>query len=265
MAKSPFETLGISATASDQEVKKAYRSLARRFHPDLNPDDKDASQQFSEIQEAYQSIIGGDGDFGDDQGEDLFASPFRSFTDDDLFAFSPRGGAWWDRGEDIKANARLTFDQALAGATIRVLLPDGLPVTVTVPPGSDDGDVLRVSGRGHPGTSSPGDLLVVLLVADSKIYLRDGLDLTVDFPLRFDQALLGAVVSVPTPLGKRKIKVPPQSVSGSLLRLRDHGVPIGPQRGDLFVRFYVDVPLDPSDELKEAVGNLDLPDPDLPV
>lgn len=272
---SSWEVLGLEPGADPEEIKKAYRRLARKYHPDLNDGDSGAEQKFKEIQAAYQQLTSGEEeadflqaaqDFNDWQGPFVRreAFDFDSFMGDQFF--SPRSrGAWWDKGEDIEAIARLSFDQALNGATVRVRPFSGQAIEITVPAGSDDGDILRIAGAGKPGENGApsGDMLVRLNVASSELYRRQGVDLFLKVPITFAEATLGAEIKIPTPLGDKKIRVPVGSKDGSSLRLRDHGVPIGTERGDLFIEFNVDVPRNPGDKLKEGIKDLadQLPSP----
>lgn len=260
---SAYQTLGVEVGASPEEIKKAYRRLARQYHPDLNDGDPEAEKKFKEIQAAYQELTSDDPEptgqpftQSDFFAGDMFTGNFGGNFDPwsgDIFS-TPRGRAWWDKGEDVEAIARLSFDQALNGAKVRVKPPGGAPVQISIPPGSDDGDVLRVPGAGRDGLDGapPGDLHVYLEVTPSPIYDREGIDLFLDVPLTFSEALLGAVVEIETPLGRKKIRVPESSSDGSSVRLRDHGVPLGIERGDLFIRFYVDLPKSPDQKVKEA-------------
>jgi molecular chaperone DnaJ len=266
-----YKLLGVSKTASKDEIKRAYRKLAQKHHPDANKDDPSAEGRFKEISEAYailsneekrrqydqmRSFVEAGGEriygFGPNQGGgvrvnvgdigDLFGEGgIGSVFDDLLGGFGFRG----DRapaGRDLETEVSLTFDQAIEGTT--VTLPQG--TKVRIPAGVGDGARIKVAGKGEalgPG-GPPGDLYVRVKVAEHPLFRRGrGGDLTLTVPVTLAEAALGAKIEVPTLDGSVTVKVPPGSRNGKRLRVRGRGAP-RPKgaKGDLLVEIEVDVP-----------------------
>lgn len=263
MEKDYYKVLGVPKAATKDEIKKAYRKLAQRFHPDANKGDKDAEARFKEISEAHAILTndekrkeydqmrtfveaGGERFFGFQPGGqgsvrvnvgDLFGDAGGGAgLFDDLFGFrTPM------RGQDLETHATLGFEDAVHGTTIEI---NG--AKVRIPPGVRDGTRIKVPNRGAPGPqgAAPGDLYVVVGVARHPIFeqVANG-DLRVRLPVTFTEAALGAQVSVPTLDGTVTVKVPAGTNHGKTLRLRGRG---GPRprggNGDLLVTVEVEVP-----------------------
>lgn len=287
--KDPYQVLGVARTASADEIKKAYRKLARSMHPDLNPGNKQAEDRFKEISAAYDLLSdpvkkarydrgeidasgnerprhhyrshaagSGAGGFGG------FSGRFRDFdaggfdADDilsDIFgrrtSSRARGPA---RGANQHYSLTVSFVDAALGATKRITLPMGKSLDVRIPPGSEDGQTLRLKGQGAPGAGGgpAGDALIELTVEPHPFFTRDGHDIHLDLPVTLPEAVLGAKVTVPTLEGRVALTIPPASNTGTTLRLKGKGIPrSGQQRGDQYVRLKVVLPDKPDAELQE--------------
>jgi len=276
----PYEVLGVKRDASAEEIRKAYRRLARKLHPDLNPGDRAAEERFKRVAAANDLLgdpekrarfdrgeIDASGaerpryyrDFaGGAEGRDQAYSNDAGFADladaDELLAelFGRRGGGVRFRGPDLHGRLRVEFLEAVNGATRRLDLPDGSTVDVTVPPGTRDGQVLRLRGKGAPGRSGgpPGDLFVEVEVGPHRHFQRKGDDIYLDLPVSLREAVLGARVEVPTPAGPVVMTIPKGANTGTVLRLRGRGVvrPDG-SRGDAYVTLMIVLPDRPDPEL----------------
>lgn len=262
MNKDPYSILGVSRGATEDDIKRAYRRLAKEFHPDRNRGDKQAETRFKEVQAAYEVIgdparrrqydqfgaggptpeyrqwqhPGGGGasggavdiDFGD------LSSIFEQFFQ----RGSARGGrsqtqssrheraAETNGSTDIEIDAEITFDEALHGAQRKVTLAGGGTrevVSFRIPPGVRDGQRIRVRGRGHATRRGRGNLLVRCHVQPHPWFRLEGRNVVFDLPLSVSEAALGTKVEVPTPSGTRKIAIPAGTSSGTRLRLRGLG------------------------------------------
>lgn len=257
-AKDPYETLGVSRSASAEEIKRAYRRLAKESHPDRNRGNKAAEQRFKQIQAAYEILgdaqrraqydrfgqggpapefhrwqsAGGPGvefdvgSFGDLR--DIFAQFFNR-SDGARGGKSARRSAPPQRGHDVETEIELGFQEAARGGTRTVQLsavdgerPERLEFHV--PAGVADGTRIRLAGRGAPGSAGRGDLFIRCRVAAHPVFRRDGLDVILELPLTVPEALLGARVDVPTLDGPMRLTIPPCTSSGTKLRLRGKGI-----------------------------------------
>ena len=263
-----YKVLGVDKDASKDEIKRAYRKLAQRYHPDANAGDASAEQRFKEISEAHAVLsndekrreydqvrsfveAGGQRFYGFSPGAgsggvrinigDLFgAEGGVGDIFEDLFGFQGRRAG--RKGRDVETEARISFDDAVNGAT--VTLPDGK--RTRIPPGVRDGARIRVPGRGEPGPrgGQPGDLYVRVHVEPHPLFtLGERGDLVVTVPLAYPEAALGAQVDVPTLDGSVTVKVPAGTSSGKVLRVKGRGAP-RPKggRGDLLVKVEIEVP-----------------------
>lgn len=363
LEKDYYQVLGVSKDASQDEIKKAYRRLARANHPDANPDDSEAERRFKEVGEAYSVLgdeqkrreydelrrLGAAGFTGGGGGPQGFGGGFDSGDLGDLlnqmfgqgapggFSAGPRtaGRRRPAKGQDLRADVHLTFEDALAGVrtTLRVTgdgacetcggsgaAPGTRPVmcetcggrgqvavdqgpfsfaqpcgscggrgqrietpcttcggsgrvvkprqlTVKVPAGVKDGAVIRVPGRGGPGSGGgpPGDVLVTVHVEAHPLFGRRGDDVTLEVPISYSEAALGTKLTVPTPRGgRRTIKIPAGTASGRTFRVRGEGAPRkGGGQGDLLVSVRIEVPSKPSKEHKRLLEQLaEFDDPD---
>ncbi|HZP90875.1 MAG TPA: molecular chaperone DnaJ [Actinomycetota bacterium] len=349
--KDYYQVLGVPKNASQAEIKKAYRKLAQRYHPDANPGDKAAEERFKEISAAYDVIgdedkrkqydqvremasagfgagfPGGAARGGRVRFEDL--GDFAGFGDlGDLFSvFTGRGrGARVARGADLETEVRLSFDEAIRGATVPVRIQGPAPCTtcggsgaapgtrpapcprcggtgsiavnqgffsmtqtcprchgsgrvvqqpcatcggsgsvrrqrsfhVRIPAGVKDGARIRLAGKGEPGPAGgqPGDLYVMVRVAPHRLFGRKGNDLTLELPITFAEAALGANVPVPTLDGPVTLKIPAGTQSGQTFRIRGKGAPRKGGQGDLLVTVRVEVPKRLSREEKRLIKQL---------
>jgi len=285
LEKDYYSILGVDKNASQKEIKKAFRSLAREFHPDNNPDNPEAEARFKEINEAYETLsdtetrkeyeharemgyfVGGPG--GSQQYvrvEDLFGGGYggQGASAQDLFGgFQDLFGGGRrqrqaQRGADASGSIALSFHEALAGST-KELSVVGKTVKVKIPKGVTDGTKVRVKGKGGPGANGgpAGDLLVTVRVGEHPIFGRKGKrNLTIDVPITYTEAALGAVISVPTLNGASKIKIPAGTQGGTTMKLSGKGVETRKGTGDLLVTLHIAVPTSNSDEERSALDAL---------
>ena len=287
----PYKVLGVNRNASEEELKRAYRKLAKKLHPDLNPGDKKVESQFKETTAAYDFLSDPDKRRRYDRGEiDESGQPrgFRTsstrsggggqqqrrtrgfgfgyeddadFSEDlfgDFFGFGKdRGESIKLKGADVSYQVRVPFLEAVLGTKQRLQLADGKTLEVQLPPGTDTGQTLRLKGQGLPGRGGApaGDAFVEVTVEPHPVFTRDGNDILVELPITLYEAVLGATLNVPTIDGKVSLKVPAGSNSGSQLRLRGKGVQAGKSgtRGDQYVRLVVMLPREVDPALKTEI------------
>lgn len=254
----PYESLGVARSATDKVIKDAFKKLARKHHPDLNPDDGNAEEKFKEISAAHDLLrdkeqrrrfdageIDATGtqkpqerfyrDFADGTGYATHAAQDGFASNEDLAAFlssafgaGPRQSraAQAARGQDISYSLRVSFHEAANGATRTATLEDGASIDVTIPEGAEDRQMLRLKGQGMPGFNGgpPGDAFVELFVEAHPFFRRKDENIHIEVPVTLQEAVLGARIKVPTIGGPVTVTVPKGSNSGSTLRLRERGV-----------------------------------------
>ena len=262
--KNFYATLGVPQNASIEEIKKAYKKLARENHPDLNPGDLEAEKKFKEVSEAH-SVLGDERKKQEyDQIRTMGASGFGGFTsqgftvDDfgdifenlgDIFGFGGRR-----KGQTYQTNINISFNEAASG--IEVVLPLEESIKVKVPAGVDNGSVIRLRGRGGPGAAGApdGDLLVQVSVEPHKFFKRSNMDLILEVPLLFTEAALGASIKIPTLSKSVTLKIPSGTPSGKTFKIRGEGItPQGRRSGDLYVKVFIIPPTNLSRSAKKLL------------
>jgi DnaJ-class molecular chaperone len=284
LAQDPYQELGVPRTASADEIRRAFRQLAKKHHPDANPGDKNAEEKFKRLSAAFDLLGDEDkrkkydaGEIDADGRESMrgfSGGPFgaggfrqQEFEGADLgdilnemFGQRAGGGAsaggrsgfggFSQRGADVRARLEIDLEEAVRGGTKRIVY-DGRTFDVNIPKGAFDGQILRLKGQGSPGRAGPGDALIELIVRPHTVFRREGDTLFMDLPITVPDAVLGGKVEAPTPNGPVTLSIPPGSNSGSTLRLKGRGM-VGPsgQRGDLMARLVVTLPEPADEELK---------------
>jgi DnaJ-class molecular chaperone len=263
MMADPYSTLGVTKTASDAEIKSAYRKLAKELHPDKNKDNPKASERFSDVTKAYDILsdkakraqfdrgeidgdgnpampfgYGGGGFRGDPRGGAGGGSGFGNESADfgDIFeglfggraAGGPFGGfggrnAPPQKGANVAYRLAVSFIDAATQAPQRITLADGSTIDLKLPAGVETGTQMRLAGKGHPGPGGPGDGIVTITVKDHPFFERDGANIRLDLPVTLDEAIKGAKIKVPTVDGPVMLSVPAGSTSGKVMRLKGKG------------------------------------------
>ena len=290
MASDPYQVLGVPRTASADEIRKAFRKLAKANHPDTNPDNKAAEERFKQVSGAFdilgdatkkkkfdageidadgretmRGFGGGQGPWGPPPGGG--AGGFRrseSFEGVDLGdilgemfggARGGRGGGpgagFSVRGADVRARLQIDLEDAIRGGKRRIAFSDGRTIDVTIPKGAQEGQTLRLKGQGSPGRGGPGDAFIELTIAPHPTFRREGEVLVMDVPVTVYDAVLGGKAEAPTPDGPVTLTIPKGANTGTRLRLKGRGLTDAQgRRGDLFARLVVVLPDKPDAALE---------------
>jgi curved DNA-binding protein len=282
-----YKVLGLDKKASEEDIKKAYRKLARKLHPDLNPNDKEAQKKFQQINEANQVLsdpekrkkydqhgkdwqhadqfeqqrasqsksnyAGGQSFTGDADGD--FSSFFES-----MFGGAGRSSQSKFRGQDYNAELKLSLVDAMTTHQ-QTLTVNGKNIRITIPAGVENGQVIKLKGYGSPGVNGgpAGDLFITFSIASHPTFKRAGNDLYTSATIDLYTALLGGETTIDTLDGKVKLKVNPETQSGTKIRLKGKGFPIYKkegERGDLYVTYEIRLPTNLSAKQKELFTEL---------
>lgn len=282
-----YKILGVNKSATQDEIKKAYKKLARKHHPDLNPNDTDAQRKFQELNEANEVLgdpekrkkydqygenwkhadqfeaqrqqygqTGGAGDYW--SSGHGFSGDGSDFSDFFESMFGSRSGGQRStgfRGQDYNAELHLSLRDA-AATHKQVLTVNGKSIRITVPAGIADGQTIKLKGQGAPGVNGgpAGDLYITFIIAEDSIFKRQGDDLYITVPLNLYTAVLGGEQIVDTLDGKAKLKIKPETRNDTKVRLKGKGFPVykkDGQFGDLIVTWSVDIPAGLTERQKE--------------
>ena len=284
----PYETLGVKKDASADDIRKAYRKLAKKYHPDLNPGDKKAESRFKDIQTAYDLVSDEEKRARFDRGE-IDASGqerpqrryYRDFAEgadgtkyysqegfagaadlDDILSQvfggrGVRGAAFRARGGDVSYSLEIDFLDAARGARTTITLPDGRSLALTIPAGVQDRETLRLKGQGMPGYEGgeTGDAYIELHIRPHAFFRRKDNDIHLELPVSLPEAVLGGKVTVPTVSGAVSMTIPKGSNTGTSLRLKGKGIPDRKTgvAGDQYVTLKVVLPEKPDEALTEFI------------
>jgi curved DNA-binding protein len=283
-----YQVLGVDKSASEEEIKKAYRKLARKLHPDLNPNDKEAHRKFQQVNEANEVLSdpekrkkydqygkdwqhaeqfeqqrsarrpaqpSGGQDFYGESGED-FSSFFESLFGHD----AGRGRRAKFRGQDYQAELHIGLAEVMSTHQ-HTLTVNGKNIRITIPAGIENGQVIKLKGHGAPGVNGgpAGDLYITFVITPHPDFKRSGWDLYTTATLDLYTALLGGETTIETLTGKVKMKVGPETQQGTKIRLKGKGVPVYKKEGeagDLYVTYEVKLPVNLTEEQKKLFTQL---------
>lgn len=300
----PYTVLGLTKNATQDEIKQSFRKLARKMHPDLNPNDPKAEDRFKELNAAYDILsdpekrrrydageiddagkeragfgfnpegfrqyrrqTGGFEDFGFNfadarassgsrrSGFDFFSDMFGGGQGgEDIFSAmrGSRRKASKSAGANVNYDLTVSFIEAALGKEKEIILPNGKHLNVKIPAGTEDKSVLRLKGQGEAGVGGgpAGDAMIRILVKPDVHFTRNGKDVQVDIPITLKEAVLGGKVTIPTLDGKVALTVPPNSNTGTVMRLRGKGIKTKSGTGDLLARLQIVLPEKPDPDLK---------------
>jgi len=277
MAKNPYEILGVNKEASEADIKLAYRKLAKKHHPDLNPDNKNADEKFKELNAANDILSDPQKRAAFDRGEvDMTGQPqyqqrqqsYRDYAEtpqgnrynfnSDDFDLSDLEGLFGGLGRKTRgagfnappADAHYSMDvsflDAARGAKKHITMPDGKALDINVPEGIEEGQQLRLKGQ---GLQSSGDAYVKIHIQSHPFFTRKGKDITVELPVALQESILGNKIQVPTVNGPVEMAVPKGASSGTTLRLKSKGI----KGGDQYVKIKIVMPKEVDAELEAAI------------
>jgi DnaJ-class molecular chaperone len=288
--KSPYEILGVREAASQDEIKNAYRKLAKKYHPDLNPGNKEAEKYFKDLSIAYERVGTAEARAKYDRGEleESAQGPGSEYSQNDPrrdprhYYQTQQGGGRYSQSfegmdddflssifgnsrqqaqaRDVLYQMEVEFKDSVLGAEREIGLPNGKTLRVKIPAGVETGAKLRFAGQGSTGRGSgpAGDAYVQLSVKPSSLFKRVGLDLEMELPISLSEAVLGGEMKVPTIDGQILMKIPAEVSSGQRLRVPGKGVPSrdanpnGEKRGDQFVIIKIVTPHAVDEEFRNA-------------
>ncbi len=276
MAKNPYEILGINKEAGEADIKSAYRKLAKKYHPDLNPTNKNADEKFKELNAAHDLISDKEKRAAFDRGEIDFAGQprhqqqqQRGYRD---FADGPQGSRYNSMGDfdlsdleslfgglggrsggtrpgpsaDVHYSIEVDFLEAALGAKKRVGMPDGKTLDIAIPIGIEEGQKLRLKGQGR---QSSGDAYVEVHIRPHEFFTRKGKDISIELPVALQESVLGQKIAVPTIHGPVGMKIPKGASSGTTLRLKGKGI----KDGDQYVKLKIVMPKEIDPDLEDAI------------
>lgn len=284
-----YKILEVPRSATEAEIKKAYRRLARKYHPDLNPNNKEAENKFKAINEAYEVLsdpekrkkydeFGKDWKYADEfkkareqqqfygktssqQEYGEFAGDFSDFFESMFGGFSRTGYRKTKfRGQDLHAELHLNLRDVYKTHQ-QILTVNGKNIRLTIPSGVEDGQVIKIKGHGTPGANGGpnGDLYITFHITNDTKFKRDGSNLYLNVDLDLYTALLGGEILVDTFDGKVKLKVAPETQNGTKVKVKGKGFPVYKKEnefGDLFVTYQIKLPTKLSDKEKELLTEL---------
>jgi molecular chaperone DnaJ len=273
-----YKVLGVSKDVSEAELKKTYRKLSRKYHPDTNPGDAKAEAKFKEVSEAYSVLsdskeraeydqmraMGPGPRFNPGAGGQQYAGGFPGGANmggagfEDVFANLFGGGGFNrgpQKGADLSMSSTLDFIDGVKGTQLKVRLSGG-ETTIKIPAGVLDGQKIRIAGKGQqsPNGGPAGDLIISVTVKPHPVFTRDGMNLRLTVPITYSEAVLGATIQVPTLGGEPvKLKVAPGTPNGRVLRVKGRGVVTAKAEGDLLATVEIAVPSHVSEKAKHAL------------
>ncbi|MBI1343543.1 MAG: DnaJ domain-containing protein [Terrimonas sp.] len=282
-----YKVLGVPKNASEEEIKKAYRKLARKLHPDLNPNDKQAHQKFQQVNEANEVLSDPEkrkkyDQYGKDwqhaeqfeqqkrqqaRQQETGGQAFSSFDEDNfsdfftsMFGSSGRRSQAKFRGQDFHAELTLSLQDAMETHQ-QVLHVDGKKIRITIPAGVENGQVIKLKGHGAPGVNGgpAGDLYITFVIPPHPVFKRSGNDLFTNVTIDLYTALLGGDITVETLQGKLKLKVNPETQNGTKIRLKGKGFPVYKKEGEfgnLYITYQVKLPTGLSEKEKALFTEL---------
>ena len=290
-----YKILEIDKKASEKDIKNAYRKLARKYHPDLNPNDAQAQKKFQQLNEANEVLSDAEkrkkyDKYGENwQHSEAYeqqaqqqqgrqqqygggASGFEGFGDDsggfsDFFQSmfgqgggSSRGRQSRYRGQDLNADLHLKLKD-VSETHKQTITVNGKNLRITIPAGLENGQTIKIAGHGGPGTNGgpAGELFIKFMIADDPAFKRDGNDLYHNVKLDLYTAILGGEVTVDTLTGKVKIKVKPETQNGTKVKLKGKGMPVYKKDGhfgDLYITYDIQIPVNLTEKQKEQFKEL---------